>query len=159
MNVGARQRQSLPSSVQVFPLLACAVGIVLIVTAAVVRYVDRSLVFDAPVPEPTSWFVPVQAVSAAVWAVASLALLHRRDLAWSRLAALASLSHALAAASFAWAVHGLVGGHGAPGAEVAAALTMMLLPVEMPVSIYLLVSLPTTSGAYTSLTIVASTDA
>lgn len=143
MSMGVRQRPSLPASVQVVPLLACAVGIVLIVTAAIVRYVDRLLVFDAPVPEPTGWFVPVQAVSAAVWAVASLALQHRRDLAWSRLAALASLSHALAAASFAWAVHGLVGGHGAPGAEVAAALTMMLLPVEMPVSIYLLVSLPT----------------
>ena len=94
MSVGVRQRLTLPSSVQVFPLLACAVGIVLIVTAAIVRYVDRSLVFDAPVPEPTGWFVPVQAVSAAVWAVASLAVLHRRDLAWSRLAALASLSHA-----------------------------------------------------------------
>ena len=41
MSVGVRQRLSLPSSVQVFPLLASAVGIVLIVTAAIVRYVDR----------------------------------------------------------------------------------------------------------------------
>jgi signal transduction histidine kinase len=142
VSVGFRQRRSLPTSVQVLPLLVCGVSLVLVAIAAAVGFVDRALVVDAPVPEPVAWFVPVQATGAVVWAVASLALLHRRDLVWSRLSAVASLSHALAAASFAWAVHGLVGGHGAPGAEVAAALTLMLLPVEMPVSIYLLVSLP-----------------
>ncbi len=142
MSFGFRQRLR-PMRVQVLPLLACAVGTLLLVVAVVLAVVDRGLQVDAPVPEPTNWFMPVQVVSAIVWAVASLSLLQRRDLAWSRLAAIASLSHAVAAASYVWAVHGLVGGHDAPGATVAAALTMMLLPVEMPVSIYMLVSLPT----------------
>lgn len=145
MSVALRRGTSRPlrSSLQVFPLLACVVGVVLIAIAAVVGFLDRDLVVDAPVPEPVGWFVPVQVISAVVWAVASLSLLQRRDLVWSRLAAIASLSHALAAAGYVWAVHGLVGGHAAPGAPAAAALWMMMLPVEMPVSIYLLVSLPT----------------
>ncbi len=128
---------------QVVPLMACGTVLVSVVAASVLAIMNREVNVDAPVPDPAGWFIPVQAGSAVVWAVASISLMPRRDLAWSHLAAIASLSHAIAAVSYAWAVHGLVSGHDAPGAATAAALTMMLLPVEMPISIYMLVSLPT----------------
>ncbi len=135
------------SSVQLFPLIVAGIAGALLMTAGALWVSNRGLNVDAPVPEPDEWFVPIQASSAAVWLAASLFMMPRRDLAWSRLTAVVGLSHALAAAGYAWAVHGLVGGHGAPGAAVAAGLIGMLLPMEMPVNIFMVVSLrPGTSG-------------
>ena len=137
------RRSTWSSSVQLFPLIVAGIAGALLVTAGALWVSNRGLNVDAPVPEPAQWFVPIQASSAAVWLAASLFMMPRRDLAWSRLTAVVGLSHALAAAGYAWAVHGLVGGHGAPGAAVAAGLIGMLLPMEMPVNIFMVVSLPT----------------
>jgi signal transduction histidine kinase len=131
------------SSLQLSPLLAAATTVPLLAAAGALTIADRGMVVDVPVPEPADWFVAVQASSAVVWLAASMLMMPRRDLSWSRLAALAGLSHALVAAGYAWAVHGLVGGHSAPGAAAAAAMVAILLPVEMPVNIFMIVSLPT----------------
>ncbi len=138
-----RRRASGEAALQIVPLLVSGISVVLGVFAVVLAVGNRDLVIDVPVPEPSGWFVPIQIASALVWIAASLSLLQRRDLAWSRLAAIAALSHAAVAASYAWAIHGLVGGAIAPGASYAAGAALWLLAVEMPVSLFMLVSLPT----------------
>ena len=136
------RRSTWSSSVQLFPLIVAGIAGAMLVTAGALTVSNRGLNVDAPVPEPAEWFVPIQASSSAVWLAASLFMMPRRDLAWSRLTAVAGLSHAMAAVMYAWAVHGLVGGHAAPGAAVAAGLIGVLLPMEMPVNIFMVVSLP-----------------
>ncbi len=122
--------------------LASVIVVVASVVAATLAFSDRQLDADVPVPEPVDWFVPVQISGALIWLVAAWSLSQRRDLIWSRLAVVVSLSHAFAALFVAWAIHGLVGGHPAPGATLAAGSAMWLLPIEMPIGIYMMVSLP-----------------
>ena len=124
-------------------MIALVIVAALTVGAAALAIADRHLVVNAPVPEPTAWFVPVQIGSAVIWMAASLSLRQRRDLLWSPLASVVAVSHAVAAAAYAWAAHGLVGGDAASGAAVAAGIMLWMLPIEMPVSIYMVVSLPT----------------
>lgn len=123
--------------------MAAAATVLVVAVAGALAVWQRDVPVDVPVPDPTAWFVPVQATSALIWTAASLFVAQRRDLVWWKLAAVAAMSHAVAALAFAWAVRGLVTGAVAPGAEIAAALPGMLLPIEMPVMVYMLVSLPT----------------
>jgi len=115
------------------------------VVAGALAVGQRNVVVDAPVPDPASWFVAVQLVSACVWVGVLLFVAQRRDLWWWKLAFVAASSHALAALAYTWAVRGLVVGAAAPGAASAAALTNALLPVEVPVLVFMIVSLPSGS--------------
>lgn len=137
------RRQSVPAA----PLVAALLILVVAGVAGAVALGQRGVEVDAPVPDPVAWFVPVQIVSACVWCGVVLFTGQRRDLWWWKLAFVAGMSHAGAALAYTWAVRGLVVGADAPGATIAAALAGMLLPVEVPVLIYLATSLP--SGALT----------
>lgn len=121
---------------------ASVIVVVASLVASALAFSDRRLDADVPVPEPVDWFVPVQISGALIWLVAAWSLSQRRDLIWSRLAAVVSSSHAFAALFVAWAIHGLIGGQPAPGAALAAGCAMWLLPIEMPIGIYMMVSLP-----------------
>lgn len=128
--------------VRVLPLALTGTVAALMAAAIWLAIDQRDLVVDAPVPDPEGWFVAVQVTSALVWAVAGLAFAQRRDLSWWWLSGLAGLSHAAAALCHGWAVRGLVAEQAAAGATVAAALPSVLLPVEVPIMVYLVVTLP-----------------
>lgn len=129
-------------SSQAIPLSVAAATTAVLVAAGTLAVSQRDVALEVPVPDPAGWFVPVQAASALVWLGASLFTAQRRDLWWWKLAGIAAISHALAALSFAWAVRGLVSEAQAPGANVAAALPAMMLPIEVPILIFMVVSLP-----------------
>lgn len=131
----------------VAPLVCAGVVVAVSVAAGALALSQRDVVVDAPVPDPESWFIAVQLVSASVWVGVLLFVAQRRDLWWWKLAFVAASSHAVAALAYTWAVRGLVVGATAPGAEGAAALTTLLLPVEVPVLVFMSVSLP--SGSLT----------
>ena len=128
--------------VRALPLLVTGT-VAAVMAAAIWLAVDqRDLVVDAPVPDPEGWFVTVQVTSALVWVLAALAFAQRRDLSWWWLSGIAGLSHAGAALCHGWAVRGLVADQPAVGATVAAGLPSVLLPVEVPIMVYLVVALP-----------------
>lgn len=131
----------------VAPLVCAGVVVAVSVVAGGLAVDQRDVMVDAPVPDPASWFVAVQLVSACVWVGVLLFVAQRRDLWWWKLAFVAASSHAVAALAYTWAVRGLVVGAAAPGAASAAALTSVLLPVEVPVLVFMIVSLP--SGSLT----------
>lgn len=128
--------------VRALPLASVAAIAALVTGAIGLAFDQRDLVLDTPVPDPEGWFVAIQATSALVWAMAALAFAQRRDLPWWWLSVLAGSSHAAAALCHGWAVRGLVAGQNAVGATVAAALPSLLLPLEVPIMVYLIVSLP-----------------
>ncbi len=97
---------------------------------------------DLVVPAPGPGFLVVQVVSAVVWVVAALVMLRRPDLAWAPLAAVAGLSHGVAAAGFGWAIHAATPGQEIGGLSVATWLFMWTLPVEVPIVTWMLVTVP-----------------
>lgn len=126
-----------------FDRTAIAAGVGLCAVAVAFAIADRGIAIDVPVPEPVAWFLPVQILGFVTWGLASFSLRQRSDLAWSSLAAVAALSHALAAFTFSWAVHGLIATDGLPGDRYAAGFCLVLIAVEMPIGIFLVTSLPT----------------
>ncbi|MDH4146040.1 MAG: histidine kinase [Acidimicrobiia bacterium] len=133
---------SLLGPVRALPVALTGTVAALMAVAIWLAIDQRDLVVDAPVPDPEGWFVTVQVTSALVWLLAALAFAQRRDLSWWRLSGVAAMSHAAAALCHGWAVRGLVADQPAVGATVAATLPNVLLPVEVPIMVYLVVTLP-----------------
>ncbi len=97
---------------------------------------------DLVVPAPGPGFLVVQVSSAVVWVVAALVMLRRPDLAWAPLAAVAGLSHAVAAAGYGWAISAATPGHDIGGLGVATWLYTWTLPVEVPIVTWMTVTVP-----------------
>lgn len=102
--------------------------------------VNRGVALALPVPGPA--FVAMQLVSTGVWLAAALMMLRRSDLAWSPLAAVAGLSHALAALGSGWATYSATPGHHLGGLDVGVWLCVAMLPIEVPVVVWMTVTVP-----------------
>ena len=130
------------SLVRAVTLVATAASGLLVGAALWLAVLNRGLEVYVTGIHSASWFAVAQVLSAAVWAAAALVLLQRPAIGWAPLAAVAALSHAVVAAAWGWAVHGVVGGHNLPAINLAVWLSIWMLAVEVPVGVWMGVTIP-----------------
>lgn len=116
--------------------------VVALVAAIWLAAAQVGISFEGAVPEPTGAFPWLQCVAALVWAAAAVVLLRRPEIGWAPLCAAAAASHALAAASYGWAVQAIAVDPALPGAAIGVWLVGWTLPVDIVALSWLGVTVP-----------------